>query len=207
MFFCDYQGPGGDANGAEKLAIFGVRAGRTGAELKVMAAIETKMPGFFTKDTTDMCSSEEWGRDTLPLGNEELSFALGKDGSTRKKLARASGCILEYVGNTAYMAGTLGARKRVRDYLGWLMKQRTGTVYVDVEGRTDVTVVDIPSGLDAVASVFKSMTLRGIEQETRTFCFLEGNASKSDRLLIFGHDKAGREKAKNIAAERIKQKE
>ena len=38
---------------------------------------------------------EDWGRDTIPLEVEELSFALGKDGSTRKKLAKASGCILE----------------------------------------------------------------------------------------------------------------
>lgn len=204
MFFCDYQGPAPDSSGSiERLAIFGTRTGRTGAELKVMAAIETKIPGYYTRDVGDSHSNEEWGQDTLPLGNEELSFALGKDGNTRKKLARASGCILEYVGNAAYMSGTLAARKRVRDYLGWLMKQRTGTVYVDVEGRVDVTVVDIPDGLEAVASVFKSMTLRGIELETRTFCFLEGNASKSDRLLIFGHDKAGREKARAIGLDRI----
>ena len=41
------------------------------------------------------CRQEDWARDTIPLEDEELSFALGKDGSTRKKLAKASGCILE----------------------------------------------------------------------------------------------------------------
>lgn len=204
MFFCDYHGPGSDSSTeTENLAIFGGRAGRTGAMLKVMAAIEAKIPYYYTRDVRDSCSQEEWGQDTLPLGNEELSFALGKDGSTRKKLAKASGCILEYIGNVAYMAGSLSARKRARDYLSWLMKQRTGTVYVDIENRNDVTVVDVPNGLEAVASVFKSMTLRGIEQETKTFCFLEGNANKSERLLIFGHDKAGREKAKSIALSKI----
>lgn len=204
MFFCDYHGPGADGGGgAEKLAIFGGRTGRTGSELKVMAAIETKIPGYFTRDLTDAVSDGDWGRDTLTLGNEELSFALGKDGSTRKKLARASGCILEYVGNTAFMAGPIAARRRARDYLGWLMKQRTGTVYVTLDGRTDVVAVDIPNGMDGVASVFKSMTLRGIEQETGSFCFLEGNASKSDRLLIFSHDAKCRDKAKTIALERV----
>jgi len=207
MFFCDYQGPTADGGGGiERLAIFGTRTGRTGAELKVMAAIETKISGYFTRDVVDNSVEDEWGQDTLPLGNDELSFALGKDGSTRKKLARASGCILEYVGHVAYMAGTLAARGRVRDYLSWLMKQRTGTVYVEVNGRSDVTVVDIPEDLEGVASVFKSMTLRSIEQETRTFCFLEGNASKSDRLLIFSHEKAGREKAKHISMDRIMQR-
>jgi len=207
MFFCDYQGPTEDGGGIEKLAIFGTRTGRMGAQLKVMAAIETKIPGYYTRDMRDACSEEEWGEDTLPLSDEELSFALGKDGSTRKKLARASGCILEYVGNCAYMVGSLVARKRVRDYLNWLMKQRTGTVYVDTDQHTDVIVVEIPEDLTNVASVFKSMTLRSIELETRTFCFLEGNTSKSERLLIFSHDKACRDKANGICLERIKQRQ
>lgn len=203
MFFCDYQGPGGNED-SENLAIFGSRAGRTGAELKVMAAIEAKLPSYFTKELSqEFFSQEDWGRDTIPLEDEELSFALGKDGSTRKKLAKASGCILEYVGHVAFLAGSLPARRRARDYLSWLLKQRTGTVYVDTSSRNDVTVVEIPQDLEAVASCFKSMTLRGIEQETKTFCFLEGNSSKSERLLIFGHDKAGRDKAKSIALAKI----
>ncbi|CAJ1405014.1 unnamed protein product [Effrenium voratum] len=205
MFFCDYQGPGGSSDDSENLAIFGTRAGRTGAELKVMAAIEAKIPSYFTKDLGDECSSEDWGRDTIPLEDEELSFALGKDGSTRKKLARASGCILEYVGYVAFLAGSVPARRRCRDYLTWLLKQRTGTVYVDTQNRNDVTVVNMPQDFEGVGSVFKSMALRGIEQETKTFCFLEGNTSKSERLLIFGHDKGGREKAKNIALGKIEE--
>ncbi|CAJ1422007.1 unnamed protein product [Effrenium voratum] len=206
MFFCDYQGPGGSSDDSENLAIFGTRAGRTGAELKVMAAIEAKIPSYFTKDLGDECSSEDWGRDTIPLEDEELSFALGKDGSTRKKLARASGCILEYVGYVAFLAGSVPARRRCRDYLTWLLKQRTGTVYVDTQNRNDVTVVNMPQDFEGVGSVFKSMALRGIEQETKTFCFLEGNTSKSERLLIFGHDKGGREKAKNIALGKIEER-
>lgn len=206
MFFCDYQGPGGNED-IENLAIFGTRAGRTGAELKVMAAIEAKLPSYFTKDLSqEFFSSEEWGRDTIPLEDEELSFALGKDGSTRKKLAKASGCILEYVGHVTFLAGSLPARRRAREYLSWLLKQRTGTVYVDTSSRNDVTVVDIPQDLEAVASCFKSMTLRGMEQETKTFCFLEGNSSKSERLLIFGHDKAGRDKAKGLALAKIEER-
>ena len=74
--------PAPDSSGSiERLAIFGTRTGRTGAELKVMAAIETKIPGYYTRDVGDSHSNEEWGQDTLPLGNEELSFALGKDPS------------------------------------------------------------------------------------------------------------------------------
>eukprot|EP00929_Paragymnodinium_shiwhaense_P071803 TRINITY_DN36469_c0_g1_i1.p1 TRINITY_DN36469_c0_g1~~TRINITY_DN36469_c0_g1_i1.p1 ORF type:complete len:1844 (-),score=533.29 TRINITY_DN36469_c0_g1_i1:697-6228(-) len=208
MFFCNYHGPGGGEapQEDERLAIFGNRAGRLGAELKVKAAIETKIPGYFTRGLTDQTSNDDWGQDTMPLEPEELSFALGKDGSTRKKLARASGCILEYIGNCAFLAGALPARRRVRDYLGWLLKQRTGTVYVDLEDRKDASSVDIPDDLENVASVFKSTTLRAIEQDTRTFCFLEGNPNKAERLLIFGCEKSCRDKAKAIAQDRIQQK-
>merc|ERR1719506_1857301 len=105
MFFCDYQGPGANGIGTERLAIFGLQSGRAGAELKVKAAVETKMPGHFTHGVVNATGTNDWDTDTLPLGNEELSFALGRDGATRKKLARASQCILEYVGNIAYMIG------------------------------------------------------------------------------------------------------
>ena len=42
---------------------------------------------------------------------DELSYALGKKGMTRKKLARSSGCIVEYVGYTVFMSGSEGARR------------------------------------------------------------------------------------------------
>ena len=88
-----------DFDGSEKLAIFGDRRGRRGAELKCMSAVETKRPGYFTKDVRKHTSEKEgFASDTFPMDESELSYALGKDGSTRRKLARAAGCIMEYVG-------------------------------------------------------------------------------------------------------------
>ncbi|CAE7932233.1 unnamed protein product, partial [Symbiodinium sp. KB8] len=151
MFFCDYQGPGGSP---ETLKTWRLAQLALLALLQVVAAIEAKLPPgaryFYTKNITDHCCPDEWGRDAIPLGDEGLSFALGKDGATRKKLAKASGCILEYVGHAAFMAGSLPARRRAREYLGWLLKQRTGTVYVDTHDRSDVTSVDIPHDLEAM---------------------------------------------------------
>ena len=80
----------------EKLAIFGPRRGRRGAQLKVMAAVETKVPEYFTaKMEPDEEGDADWGTKTLVLKQDELSYALGKKGMTRKKLAKSSGCIVE----------------------------------------------------------------------------------------------------------------
>lgn len=53
-----------EAGGSEKLAIFGPRRGRRGAELKVMSAVETKNPGHFTAGAGRSLTDEPWGTDT-----------------------------------------------------------------------------------------------------------------------------------------------
>lgn len=56
------------------------------------------------------------------------SPAGGRKGATRKKLARASGCIVEYIGNYVHMAGTGPERRRAGDYLTCIMNQLDGIV-------------------------------------------------------------------------------
>lgn len=100
-----------------KLGIFGVQRNRRAAELKVMSTVEGKSPGFFTKGVREGTEDSEWGTDIFrfrgtqaststsptPLrwvahsghwvwgpDSEEFSYALGKDGTTKRKLARAS---------------------------------------------------------------------------------------------------------------------
>eukprot|EP00747_Dinoflagellata_sp_TGD_P063965 gnl/TRDRNA2_/TRDRNA2_153676_c4_seq1.p1 gnl/TRDRNA2_/TRDRNA2_153676_c4~~gnl/TRDRNA2_/TRDRNA2_153676_c4_seq1.p1 ORF type:complete len:251 (+),score=37.67 gnl/TRDRNA2_/TRDRNA2_153676_c4_seq1:237-989(+) len=112
-----------------------------------------------------------------------------------KKLARASGCILEYVGNVAYMAGARAERRRAREYLGWLMKQRHGPLHVDVSGRKDITVLAIP---DEMRGMTKASTLRDVERETGTFCFFQGDTSTAAALLICGANDNDRSHAEAI---------
>jgi hypothetical protein len=45
------------------------------------------------------------GTDSIILSDQDLAYALGKEGTTRRKLAKASGCIMEYVGHIAYLSG------------------------------------------------------------------------------------------------------
>ncbi|CAK8986411.1 unnamed protein product [Durusdinium trenchii] len=74
------------------------------------------------------------------------------------------------------MAGVQAERQRARDYITWLKQQRIGPVYIDLTGRSDATEVKVPREL---TGILKGTTLRDIEHETKTFCFLEGDVDSS----------------------------
>jgi len=177
----------------ERLAILGPVRERRGAELKIMATIEMKLAGHFTSGgghAPRVDSQEGFATDRLFIQEEDYSYALGKGGSTRKKIARASGCIIEYVGSYAYMAGNANERRRAREYLGWLFCQRVGPVEVSYEGRDDVSILPVPKDCVGYVTGHKGTHLRQIEEETGTFCFIEGGRDDPHRdpkpLLIFG---------------------
>jgi len=199
-----------DPNHTERLAIFGPERRRRGAELKVMAAIEMKIPGHFTKDVRDHETQEEgFATDTMLLKDADYSYALGRSGSTRRKLARASSCIVEYVGRVAYFSGTKRERSAAREYLQWLLQQRVGErVHVDHKGREDVTMIMVPSSVIGYVTGHKGSSLRTIEEETSTFCFIEGAADDGEDqkpLLIFGYSE-DRRLAETLVWEKIAQK-
>jgi hypothetical protein len=56
-----------------------------------MSAVEAKQPGQFTRGMREKESRSNWGTDTVLLSDTELAYALGANGSTRRKLARSAG--------------------------------------------------------------------------------------------------------------------
>ncbi|CAK0884716.1 unnamed protein product [Prorocentrum cordatum] len=122
MFFCEV-GTGRNRE-YEKLAIFGGVRGRRGAELKVLSAVETKVPGYYDRIKESVVTRDKgrddsgtWGTDTMTFQDDELSYALGKQGGTRKKLERSSGAIVQYVGHNALFSGARPERKRAKEYM------------------------------------------------------------------------------------------
>merc|ERR1719412_2649109 len=103
---------GGKGRGAsEMLIIFGAQRNRRGAELKVMNGIEKKAPGTFTRNVREKTTdSRGFDTDRMVLKDEELSYAIGKEAATQKKLEKAAGCILQFIGNIAFIAGTMKQR-------------------------------------------------------------------------------------------------
>eukprot|EP00740_Mantoniella_antarctica_P025896 CAMPEP_0198704430 /NCGR_PEP_ID=MMETSP1468-20131203/389898_1 /TAXON_ID=1461545 /ORGANISM="Mantoniella sp, Strain CCMP1436" /LENGTH=752 /DNA_ID=CAMNT_0044463243 /DNA_START=1405 /DNA_END=3665 /DNA_ORIENTATION=- len=219
MFFAKTKDEAGDAKEGEILAIFGSRRGRRGAELKVMSAVEHKHPGYFLdgdnlRDKLDQPGDNEgdaFDYDTFPFQGDEFSYALGARGTTRKKLAAAAGCILEYIGQVAVIAGGKRERRQGRDYLEWLLKQRQGHLYADIKGRDDVLEIEAPRSSIGYVTGHKGEGLRGIEAETRTFCFTnapkEGGevSGSTETILVFGDDEDDRRRAKRIIEDRIEQ--
>merc|ERR1719148_256812 len=121
MFFMNKkEDKGRGRGGSEKLIILGAERGRRGAELKVMSGVEAKSPGYFTKGLREKTSNERgFDTDRLLFKDDELSYSLGKQGTTRKKLEGAAGAILEYVGHIAFIAGSLPERRRCKEFITW----------------------------------------------------------------------------------------
>lgn len=102
-------------------------------------------------------SDELFGTHTRALSDREYSYALGKHGSTKRKLALASDCIIEYVGRLAFYCGTRAGRERARHYTDLLLSQRVDAhldavddvaILIDIDAdahtRSDVAVCPVP---------------------------------------------------------------
>merc|ERR1719183_1032541 len=190
MFFMtkpNADGSKGKGKGfGEQLLICGPRRARRGAELKVMSTVEHKNPGIYTKGLREKSSSEKgFDTDRMHFRDDEVSYALGKEGATRKKLAAASGCILQYIGQVAFMAGTMKERQRCRDFITWLLAQRKGSITVDVSDRQDVTEVHVPENCKGWVTGNRGSELRRMELESSTYMFMALDKRGEERLLIF----------------------
>mmetsp|Transcript_52408 Transcript_52408/g.114369 ORF Transcript_52408/g.114369 Transcript_52408/m.114369 type:complete len:596 (-) Transcript_52408:36-1823(-) len=212
MFFMTKPGTGGgkgDRRGGgfgEQLAILGPERGRRGAELKVMSSVEEKAPGQYTRGIREKFSdSKGFSTDRMIFKDDELSYALGKQGSTRKKLALASGCIIQYVGHVCFLAGTMAERRRAKEFLDWLLQQRRGQVTVNnVAEREDVTEVHVPENCKGWVTGNRGSELRRMELETGTYMFMALDKRGEERLLIFSVDAGSKTSEKGrAAAERL----
>jgi len=155
LSFADISGTEGIVDG-ENLLIFGNPPGRRGAQLSVMCAIEKQEPGYYTQAFYDCGETYDpdvdltghWATDTKVMLNEDdMVYMVGKGGSQRKRLAVASGCVVQYVGNIVFMTGTRSQRSYAQEYIELLFQQRDAgrhAMEFDTNDRQDCTAVQIP---------------------------------------------------------------
>merc|ERR1719382_1249778 len=137
--------------------------------------------------------------------DDELSYSLGKQGTTRKKLEGAAGAVLEYVGHVAFIAGTKKERRRSKEFITWLLQQRRGSVTIaDVSQRDDATEMHIPENCKGWVTGNRGSELRRMEQETCVYMFMALDSRGEERLIIFSHDPGSKVSPKGrMAAERL----
>lgn len=216
VFFATVREPNGGER-RDQLCVFGSLKARRGTELKVMSIVERKEPNYFTKDgklrsfrrimgDTD---DDGWTIDTRRLSEEDFSYALGSKGSTRHKLAIASGCIIEYVGRVACMAGYKEERGRAKKYLEWVIEQRSRRMSVTAENHYDCLVVKVPAMSVGFITGNQGEGLRRIEKDSGGFVFFNADPNrhsghhKNLDLLVFAGKGRCRETAKRLILDKI----
>ena len=80
------------------------------------------------------------------------------------------------VGRPIFDSHTGQDRRRGKDYLRWLLEQRTGqSVVEDPKSRDDCTIVKVPSKSVGFLTGYRGESLRAIEREAGTFMFTDGS--------------------------------
>jgi predicted RNA-binding protein Jag len=177
---------------SERLYIFGSLKNRVGAQLKLMSMVESKNERLYTEHFSESANSlDEFSIEVMPLQDAEVSFALGRQGQTRKKLSTASNCILEYIGLTAFLAGSFEERTRCRDFLRWLLyQQNSAQVKLPEEAMTKyesiLRIVKLEKQAEVAFIRKAGQHLREIESKTGTFIVNSEDEGGSSRLLVFG---------------------
>ena len=69
----------------QDLVIFGEADARRRCELKLLASLEQKIPGYVSASVQEQLSDEEVGTDIVRIQGE-VSYALGGRGHTKRKL-------------------------------------------------------------------------------------------------------------------------
>lgn len=149
---------------SEFVGIFGSASHRINAEVRFLSIMSQKCQEhveaqFPEKATTevklDEKSDDGFGMTTRWLDPQDMPVAIGKGGSMRKKIARVSGCIVEYGGRVAIFVGPRSNRAVADKLMTVVLNMRKGT---DSDDKTQM-VIDpetIPEGLSY--RVFRAAT-------------------------------------------------
>jgi len=171
-----------------------------------MNEIERKAPGTFTKGLREkITDTRGFDTDRICIKEDELSYVIGKEAATQKKLEIAAGAILQFVGRFAFIAGSYKERKRCKEYIGWLLQQlRSAVTISDVSSRDDCTEMHIPMNCKGWVTGNRGTELRRMEQETGVFMFMALDGRGEERLIIFSHDAGSKTSTQGrMAAERL----
>eukprot|EP00746_Dinoflagellata_sp_MGD_P135033 gnl/MRDRNA2_/MRDRNA2_68939_c0_seq2.p1 gnl/MRDRNA2_/MRDRNA2_68939_c0~~gnl/MRDRNA2_/MRDRNA2_68939_c0_seq2.p1 ORF type:complete len:350 (+),score=36.38 gnl/MRDRNA2_/MRDRNA2_68939_c0_seq2:145-1050(+) len=168
----------------------------------------------YTEDSVGESDPKFFGYDYVFLQQREVKYCLGLVCSTRRKIAKASGCFVEVVKGSILMAGSAKQRSRAKDYIMWLLEQRGGRFQVKIFSnpgdRDDCDYLIIPRARFSDIAGHKGATIRHLEDQWSVFiCIaevnqieIETNRGYMEKILICGWSRKMRKKAKTILKDR-----
>jgi len=158
----------------ERLYIFGEERARMNLELKSYNLIELKAPGFVSSKGRVTDDNDGLGWSVVPLVNngELKARVVGKGGSVRLKISKATRCGLEFVGPTSYIVGTRLEREQAISLLDLLQTTMAGQVNdLPKVLEPSISKMVFPEEANAAVVGKKRAIMNQLEEETGTLAF------------------------------------
>eukprot|EP00468_Gymnochlora_sp_CCMP2014_P007747 CAMPEP_0167746224 /NCGR_PEP_ID=MMETSP0110_2-20121227/3593_1 /TAXON_ID=629695 /ORGANISM="Gymnochlora sp., Strain CCMP2014" /LENGTH=537 /DNA_ID=CAMNT_0007630963 /DNA_START=174 /DNA_END=1783 /DNA_ORIENTATION=- len=131
--------------------------------------------------------------DYMHLPPNCVQYLMGAGGSTKRKVAFASGCVLEFFRRSAFIFGAKHGRDLCKFMIeGMISLQRNrrsndsriitnSSVSVDLSPITDYATIVIPDGIAGIAAGRGGASFRAVERITETYIFLNPHGVSSHR--------------------------
>mmetsp|Transcript_125591 Transcript_125591/g.242132 ORF Transcript_125591/g.242132 Transcript_125591/m.242132 type:complete len:594 (-) Transcript_125591:35-1816(-) len=159
----------------EKLRIYGYDRNLLEAELKVLQCVDGKVSGFALANSSPTSEANMGpGLIMVPLLNngEFKAKCVGQKGSMRRKIGKACGSALEYLGNDAFIVGTQPERNRTTALLELVQVQSGGEAAGVPKALVEICTRMLVPGSSATAVMgIKRANMNRVEEETSTLSF------------------------------------
>lgn len=143
----------------------------------------------------------------MQLEGEAVAYVLGRDGTTKRRLEKCSGCQLEVGSDTISVYGTPDERKLGMFFIEVTLQQRNKKMnlnFIELENRDDCEKLDVPKECVGFVLGSRGATLRGFEDKSSAYMVFDNDTMREGkkRLYILGQKKS-RAKARALVEEAV----
>jgi len=143
----------------------------------------------------------------MQLEGEAVAYVLGRDGTTKRRLEKCSGCQLEVGSDTISVYGTPAERKLGMFFIEVTLQQRNKKMnlnFSELEDREDCEKLDVPKECVGFVLGNRGATLRGFEDQSCAYMVFDNDTMREGkkRLYILGQRK-NRAKARALVEEAV----
>ena len=133
-----------DDNDLSQLVIFGKKKARRGTELQLLSLIERHLPGYVTSDITAKNDDTETVRQLSQ--SHQVRILLSRKAIIKKRIAAATDCLVDIIGNWVHIVGDSSNRKIAENYIGYSINgfkdKQQG--YATTRSREDCLAISLP---------------------------------------------------------------